>query len=188
MKKIVSVVALCAVCVFAVSLTGCNLFNINVSQPAGTEAQTEVPTQAVEVTEYAKSESSQPDSVNPDVSTYKRITKMTDYLSEPSVKEQYDNIVNGFNKNTFSDVRFYAKDDSTAVFEYTFSQDFTTEQLASVKEKLQGQESTLKGGAKSAIREFEQYTSIPNPKIAYLYYDASGDVLFDKTYTKADVE
>ena len=74
------------------------------------------------------------------------------------------------------------------MFEYTFSQAFSYDQLEQVKQSLMSQESMLKYGAKTSIEEFKTQTSISNPKAEFKYFDADGNLLYDRVFSESDVE
>ena len=178
------VICVCAVCLAVVAmLTGCAKNQNQATEPVPTEAYT------------AETVSAETLPVTPSVSETQSVVSgkskgyanMFDYLADADVKKQFEDASSGF-ESTYKDMRFYALDESTVMFEYVFSQSYSGDTAERVKEALVGQESSLKYGAKTAIRSIAAETSISDPKVGYKYMDADGNVLYEHVFAAADVE
>ncbi|MBQ3330211.1 MAG: DUF4854 domain-containing protein [Ruminococcus sp.] len=109
----------------------------------------------------------------------KRFVSIDDYLNDPGIQQRIKESTEGGESVVKTEV--YAED-NTLVYEYTYVEHYSEENVAVMKEKI---DSALSDSAEvftGVAEELRQYVDTENPRVKVVYCNDDGSVITEKVF------
>lgn len=110
----------------------------------------------------------------------KMFASVEDYLNNEQVQES---IQKQLDNSTDSSIKMdvYAEGD-TLVYDYTFTQNFSESELATVKSSLDSSLENASGTFSDVVKELKTYVNVENPKAKVIYRNSDGTEITERIY------
>lgn len=110
----------------------------------------------------------------------KMFASVEDYLNNEQVQES---IQKQLDNSTDSSIKMdvYAEGD-TLVYDYTFTQNFSESELATVKSSLDSSLENTSGTFSDVVKELKTYVNVENPKAKVIYRNSDGTEITERIY------